>query len=327
MMKALLNTLFSLFILAVISVAGAGLWSYHELHKAGPLAADQVVLITPGSSVPAIARQLKNDGIIRYDWVFLLGTRIKKADKQLRAGEYDIPARSSAAAVIDVLVSGKMHQHRLTIPEGLTSWQIITMLQAADTLTGEIETVPADGTLFPETYYFTRGTTRNDLLRRMQMKMRSVLEEEWEKRAEGLPYKTLQEAVIMASIVEKETGVADERTRVAGVFTNRLKRGMPLQTDPTVIYALTEGGKKPLGRPLYTKDLSVSHPYNTYKIPGLPPGPICHPGYDSIVATLNPEKHNYLYFVADGSGGHAFAATLKEHNRNVAAWRKHKNGQ
>ncbi|TNE27693.1 MAG: endolytic transglycosylase MltG [Alphaproteobacteria bacterium] len=326
-MKAFLHALFSLFILAVIVVAGAGLWSYHELHKPGPLDQDAVMMITPGASVPTIARQLKNDGIIRYDWVFLLGTRIKKADKQLRAGEYDIPARSSAAEVIDVLVSGKMHQHRLTIPEGLTSWQIIAMLNADETLTGEIETVPQDGTLLPETYYFTRGTGRSDLIRRMQIKMRNMLTEEWEKREEALPYKTLEEAVIMASIVEKETGIASERARVAGVFLNRLKRGMPLQTDPTVIYALTDGGKKPLGRPLYTKDLSVSHPYNTYQIAGLPPGPICHPGYDSIVATLHPEKHNYLYFVADGSGGHAFASTLKEHNRNVSAWRKHKNGK
>lgn len=326
-MKAFLNTLFSLFILAVISVAGAGLWSYHELHKPGPLHTDSVMLITPGTSVPAIARQLKNDGIIRYDWVFLLGTRIKKADKQLRAGEYDIPARSSAAEVIDVLVSGKMHQHRLTIPEGLTSWQIIAMLNADETLTGDISTVPEDGTLFPETYYFTRGTSRDDLLRRMQMKMRKVLAEAWSNRAEDLPYKTLEEAVIMASIVEKETGIRGERARVAGVFLNRLKRGMPLQTDPTVIYALTDGGKKPLGRPLYTKDLALPHPYNTYHIGGLPPGPICHPGYDSIIATLHPEKHNYLYFVADGSGGHAFAATLKEHNRNVSAWRKHTRGK
>ncbi|MBL1148557.1 MAG: endolytic transglycosylase MltG [Pseudomonadota bacterium] len=326
-MKALFHALFSLFILAVIVAASAGLWSYHELHKPGPLDTDRVILIAPGASVPAIARQLKNDGIIRYDWVFLLGTRIKKADKQLRAGEYDILAHSSAAEVIDVLVSGKMHQNRLTIPEGLTSWQIIAMLNADETLTGEIETVPKDGTLFPETYYFTRGTTRNDLIRRMQMQMSKMLEEEWEKREDGLPYKTLEEAVIMASIVEKETGIAGERARVAGVFLNRLKRGMPLQTDPTVIYALTDGGKKPMDRPLYKKDLSLAHPYNTYQIAGLPPGPICHPGYDSIVATLHPEKHNYLYFVADGSGGHAFAATLKEHNRNVSAWRKHTRGK
>jgi len=326
-MKALFHALFSLFLLAVIVAASAGLWSYHELHKPGPLGADTVILITPGSSVPDIARQLKNDGVIRYDWVFLLGTRIKKADKLLRAGEYDVSAHSTAADVIDVLVSGKMHQNRLTIPEGLTSWQIIAMLNADETLTGEIETPPKDGTLFPETYYFTRGTTRGDLIRRMQTKMQQVLEKEWDDRAEDLPFDTLAQAVVLASIVEKETGVTGERARVAGVFTNRLKRGMPLQTDPTVIYAVTAGGKKPLGRPLYTKDLSIPHPYNTYQNTGLPPGPICHPGYDSIVATLHPEKHNYLYFVADGSGGHAFAATLKEHNRNVSAWRKHTRGK
>ncbi|TVQ83623.1 MAG: endolytic transglycosylase MltG [Micavibrio sp.] len=321
-MKNFITAFFSLLFLAALTAAAASIWAYYELSRPGPLAQDALVHIAPGSSVAAIGRHLQKENIIRYDWLFIAGARIKSADKSLRAGEYDIPAQASVFSVIDTLVSGKMHQYTLTIPEGLNSYQIVALLNAHDALTGDIAEIPADGTLFPETYAFTRGTTRAALLARMRGKMDRVLQNAWDSRAEDLPFTTMEEALILASIIEKETGIGAEREKVAGVFVNRLRRGMKLQTDPTVIYALTDGGKNPMTRQLLRRDWELEHPYNTYYIEGLPPGPICHPGRASIEAAVNPARHDYLYFVADGTGGHAFARTLAEHNRNVAAWQR-----
>jgi UPF0755 protein len=223
--------------------------------------------------------------------------------------------------------------YRVVVAEGVTSWQVVQALNALDVLDGEVSTIPAEGRLAPQDYPIAPGTTVQTLLTQMEQAQAAILAEAWENRARDLPFDTPEEALTLASIVEKETGVAAERPRVAAVFVNRLKRGMPLQSDPTVIYALTGGkaasvanGEGILGRGLTRADLQADHPYNTYRNPGLPPGPIANPGRASIEAVLNPPATNELYFVADGTGGHAFAATLEEHNRNVAKWRKLQNG-
>lgn len=323
-MKAFLYGFVSLVLLGAIAAAAGAYWVGQQLDTAGPLRNETVITVKQGTSVSSISKTLEKQNVISNHILFQIATRLKDADTKLRAGEYAVPPRTSINGVIDIMVSGKMHQYKITIQEGLNSYQIVDILNKNEVLTGEIENVPHAGTLFPETYHFTRGTSRATLIERMRDKMRATLNAEWEKREENPYIKNKDQALTLASIIEKETNKNSERQKVAGVFINRLKRGMKLQTDPTTIYALTDGGKNPLGRPLYIKDLKTPHPYNTYHIEGLPPGPIAHPGQESIVAALHPEKHNYLYFVADGTGGHKFARSLKEHNRNVAAWRKYK---
>jgi UPF0755 protein len=234
--------------------------------------------------------------------------------------------------VLDKLVAGDVVLRQVTIPEGLTTAQVLDLLAGVDGLEGTISMPPSEGSLLPETYDYTLGDTREMLIERMRKGMDSLIAELWPKRAAELPLKSPEEAVILASIVEKETGIPAERPRVAAVFVNRLKRGMPLQSDPTVIYGLTRGkvasvanGEGILGRKLIRADLDLDNPYNTYRILGLPPGPIANPGRASLEAVLNPPATTELYFVADGTGGHAFASTLEEHNRNVARWRKLQN--
>ena len=227
---------------------------------------------------------------------------------------------------------GDVVERRFTIPEGLTSFEIDTIISKIKDIEKTRTDIPAEGALLPGTYNYKLTETNADVLTRMELAMTQTIDELWETRAGNLPFKTKQEALTLASIVEKETGVAEERKRVAGVFINRLRQNIALQTDPTVIYALTKGqpkneGKGPLGRRLLSKDLEIDSPYNTYKYPGLPPGPIANPGRASIEAVLQPEEHNFIYFVADGSGGHIFAATLDEHNKNVAEWRKIRKSQ
>ena len=219
------------------------------------------------------------------------------------------------------LTEGRTAAAKLTIPEGLTSQQIVERLKAAESLTGEITQIPAEGTLLPDTYVFNRGTTRQDLIDRMLAEQTKLLTAAWEKRAATVPFQTMQQAVIMASIVEKETGKSDERDRVAAVFVNRLRKNMRLQSDPTIIYGIA-GGQGPLGRPILRSDIDQKTAYNTYQIDGLPPTPIANPGRLAIEATLNPAQTNDLYFVADGSGGHAFSENLKDHNAAVANWRR-----
>ncbi len=253
--------------------------------------------------------------------MFRLGARIQKVDSSLRAGEYAFPAAISAGDVVAMLSAGKTVVRRVTVPEGLTSAEVLALVAETPGLTGEVGTPPAEGTLLPETYHFSFGDTRADLIARMREAMTAELDTLWAARDAGLPLETPEEAVVLASIVEKETAVAAERRRVAAVFVNRLRKGMLLQSDPTTIYAVT-GGAGPLDRPLTRKDLAIDSPYNTYVSPGLPPGPIANPGRASLAAALNPVDSNEYYFVADGTGGHAFARTLEEHERNVARWRK-----
>ena len=255
--------------------------------------------------------------------LFRLGVRVLGKSRSLQSGEYVLPPGATMRNVVDILTSGKTVARRLTLAEGLTSFEFVQEIEQAEGLDGRIETVPAEGTLLPETYHYSRGDTRTEIVRRMERALDQVLAELWPGRAAELPLKTPEEAVVLASIVEKETGVDGERALVASVFVNRLSKGMRLQSDPTVVYGLT-GGKGLLGRALTRQDLQTPHPYNTYLIDGLPPGPIANPGRAALEAVLNPAKTKFLYFVADGSGGHAFAATLDEHNRNVAKWRKFK---
>lgn len=228
---------------------------------------------------------------------------------------------------------GRVYDRKITFPEGMTSHQIIALLNATADFTGDaVTTIPPEGSLLPETYHYTGADTRQKIVDQMSVAMTKTIDELWPARSGDLPFKTIEEAIVLASIVEKETGVAHERKKVAGVFINRLRRGMPLQSDPTVIYGMTNGaiqneGQGPIGRRLLTKDLQEHTAYNTYMNAGLPPGAIANPGRESIEAVLHPEIHDFIYFVADGSGGHAFGRTLTEHNANVAKWRKFRREQ
>ena len=267
-----------------------------------------------------IARDLEAAGIIADQKLFRLYARYRELDSGLHAGEYEFQPGISMEDVLAQLVAGKTVLRFVTIPEGLTSREATALVAAAVGMKG-IADVPAEGSILPETYTFTLDENRAALVGRMQQAMKDTVAELWARRAEGLPVNTPEEAVILASIVEKETGLPEERQRVAAVFVNRLNRGMKLQSDPTVVYAITRGERE-LGRALRFKDLEVKDPYNTYYAAGLPPGPICNPGRAAIAAVLNPIESKELYFVADGTGGHAFAESLIEHNRNVAKWRK-----
>lgn len=315
---------FALGLASLIVLGAIVAYGSMQFKKPGPHTADQYIMVMPGSTVTGIANQLHAEGVINQQaaLIFPIVTRIQSQPMTLKAGEYKIETGLSAGDIMQKMANGQTVQRQVTIPEGLTSLEIINILNDVEMITGDpITDIPAEGTLLPESFTYSRYHTRQDILDWMTKDMNALVDELWPQRAEDLPYNTKQEAVILASIVEKETGVSAEREKVAGVFTNRLRIGMPLQTDPTVIYALTEGKSK-LDRPLYTRDLKKEHPYNTYLNTGLPPGPIANPGKASLQAAMNPAEHDYLYFVADGTGGHAFAKTLEEHNQNVAKWRQ-----
>jgi UPF0755 protein len=315
----------------VVALAGAILiaaWSQLNAYlvRSGPTTAETVVVLPRGAGLGQIAATLVEAGVIDHPWLFRLAVRVLGRDRDLKAGEYAFPARATPQGVIAMLAKGETVARRLTVAEGLTVAEIFQLLENAEALEGALPPPPEEGSLLPETYFYAFGDSRVGLVRRMEDAMRETMDELWSQRAEGLPFRTQREALILASIVDKETGVADERDKVAAVFINRLRRGMRLQADPTVIYGLTEGDGA-LGRELSRRDWEHGSAYNTYQIDGLPPGPIGNPGRASIEAVLRPAEVEYLYFVANGSGGHAFARTLAEHNRNVAQWRKLKNGE
>ncbi len=307
------------------SVGAAGLFFSYQFTQPGPLEAARTIAIPRGEGRIQIASRLEREGIIASRWTFLINHMFKSyfgdGRVNMQAGEYEFPKHSSMSKVLDTLVSGKAVLYKFAVPEGLTSQQIVERMRASEDLTGEIVSIPAEGSLLPDTYRFSKGMDRQELIKRMQLEAQNYLQRVWSERQEGLPIKTPEEAVILASIVEKETGVKDERERVAGVFINRLNKGMRLQSDPTIIYGIA-GGKGSLGRPIYRTDINQKTPYNTYQIDGLPKGPICNPGREALRAVLNPAKTKEFYFVADGTGGHIFSETLKQHNRAVANWRK-----
>ena len=280
-----------------------------------------------GWEIRDIADVLQREGVIDQPYIFMGGVIALKARGELKYGEYQFSKHASVADVVDTIIEGKVVQHAFTVPEGLTTEQIVARLLENTALTGQIKEIPREGTLLPETYRFTRGMTREQIIQRMQQAHRRVLQDVWEHRMSDLPVKTPEQLVTLASIVEKETGRPDERTRVAAVFVNRLKTKMRLQSDPTIIYGLT-GGKGSLGRPIQKNEIEQPTPYNTYVIDGLPPGPIANPGRASLEAAANPARTKEIYFVADGSGGHLFSDNYTEHQKNVARLRglEHSNG-
>lgn len=293
--------------------------TYYAGHP-GPLEDAATVMIEPGDGFDEITATLEKEGVISFPLLFKIWVVAHNQHHAFKAGEFEIEKASSPQEVIDILVSGKSIQHSITIPEGLVSKDILTIVRDTKLLTGKEPSTLPEGTLLPETYYFLRNTPRDEMIRRMQEAMKKVLDVAWKKKQANLPFSTKQEAIILASIVEKETGVASERPRVAAVFVNRLRIGMRLQSDPTTIYGIYAATGE-LKQSLTTRDLEQKNAYNTYIIEGLPSGPICHPGTDSIEAVLNPIQTKELYFVADGKGGHAFAETLDEHNNNVLKYR------
>ncbi len=287
----------------------------------GPAAADAEVDVPVGASLTQIARDLEDDGVITSAWLFTAAGSYLGVAGSLKAGSYAVPAGASMQEVLNLITEGRAIQSRVTIVEGWSSHQVVEYLRSLDFLDGEIVDVPAEGSVAPNTYFVQKGADRSEILQTMIDAQSALLAELWRTRAPDLPIKTPEEALILASIVEKETGVAGERALVASVFVNRLRRPMRLQSDPTIIYGITKG-ERVLGRGLRRSEIDQKTPYNTYQIDGLPPTPIANPGRDAIAAVLNPAKTDYLYFVAQGGGSHAFAKTLREHNANVANWRK-----
>jgi UPF0755 protein len=291
----------------------------------GPFSQPGVILIAPRTSTHDIAQKLQAEGMVQNALLYEGEIHLRGQAAKVKAGEYAVPARASMADITAILVAGKSIQHKLTIAEGLTSDMAYRLVAANPVLVGDAGPVPVEGALMPETYLFTRGTTRREILARMEKAEQKFLGQQWASRADSLPFTAPSQAKVLASIVEKETALADERPHVAAVFINRLKQGMKLQSDPTIIYGITKG--YPLGRPILESEIAGGTPYNTYVILGLPPTPICNPGKDSLAAVLKPEQSDDLYFVANGKGGHVFAATEAEHQRNVAAWRAIERGQ
>jgi UPF0755 protein len=301
--------------LALFLVAGAA--AFYAWNGAGPAAKPVAVVVPVGGTLTTAARELEKAGAVASADRFLLLARLFGGDGTIRAGEYEVPKHASAREVLALLQSGKTLQRLVTIPEGMPSILVHEKLMAVPLLTGSIP-VPAEGSVLPDSYSYQRGESRAAVLKRMTVAMDTTLAELWPKRKPSTVVRTPQEAVTLAAIVEKETGIASERRMVAGVYSNRLRIGMPLQADPTVIYPVTKG--KPLGRRILRSELQAKNEYNTYASPGLPAGPIANPGRASIAAVLDPAPTKALYFVAKGDGGHVFAETLDEHNANVAKW-------
>jgi len=313
-----------LFVLAILVVIGAGVveWANAAWDSPGlpaPNGKETVILIAPRTRTHDIAQMLEKKGVMKFGLLFELDLRLRGLSDKIKAGEYAIPSQASMAAIAKILVEGKAIQHKLTAAEGLTSDMIWKLVKADPVLLGDAGPVPREGSLLPETYLFTRGETRAHLLAKMAKAQEKFLQATWAGRAQDVPLNSPRDAVILASIVEKETALPEERRHIAAVFLNRLRIGMRLQTDPTIIYGLTRG--YPLGRGIRQSEIEGATPYNTYVIAGLPPGPICNPGKDSLAAVLNPEKSDDLYFVATGQGGHVFSPTIAGQARNVAAYR------
>jgi UPF0755 protein len=316
-----LNALLTLVVIGLVAAIALFYFGITKFHEPGQIKEETVFVVAEGDGLNLVASRLEEQNIIDNRYIFRFGAIAMDQNQGLKRGEYLLPANASMQQILDTLINGRPIQYDVTIPEGFTSWQIVERLKAHEYLTGEIKELPAEGSLLPNTYVFERGTDRNVIIKEMVEAHDKAVEEIWATRQEGLPIETIEEFVTLASIVEKETGVAAERPKVAGVFINRLNKGMRLQSDPTIIYGITKG-EGVLGRGLKRSEIDAKTDYNTYQIDGLPPGPIANPGVESLRAVANPEETDALYFVADGTGGHAFAKTYDEHQKNVAAWRK-----
>ena len=320
-MRRLLRVLVWVAVLAALAAAGGAALLWYRYTEDGPLASAKTIVIGRGSNIDEIAIQLMEAGIVSSIYPFAVMTRIDGLGRGLKPGEYAFAARISPRGAAELLASGKTVVRKITIPEGLMTVQVLALFRQAEGLFGEVTNVPPEGSIMPATYDYSWGDDRGKLVDRAQRAMTALVNELWPKRAAGLPLANPAQAVTLASIVERETGKADERAHVAAVFVNRLKRNMRLQADPTVAYGVT-GGKAPLDRPLSRADLENRNAWNTYAVDGLPPTPIANPGRAALAAVLNPAQSNDLYFVADGTGGHVFAETLADHNRNVARLRQ-----
>jgi UPF0755 protein len=309
-------------VLILIGIGGFGLlrWIEAQYDVPGPAQAPVTVIVAKGSGLKQIARQLAGAGAVPSPWLFL-AEHVLAGNPRLQAGEYAFPAHASMASIIDLMHRGQVVEHKLTVPEGLTIKQVVALIDAAPAMQGELLKPPPEGSVLPQTYFYVYDDPRDALIGRMTIAMTHALDGLWAARAPNLPLADKQQALTLASIVERETGVATERPHVAAVFENRLRLKMKLESDPTVIYAISQG-QGTMSRPLTHADLALASPYNTYMNPGLPPGPICNPGRAAIEAVLHPMASDDLYFVADGSGGHAFSQTLAQHNRNVEKWRR-----
>jgi UPF0755 protein len=315
------NAIITIILVLMIGVGGGYFYGRQKIEAPGPLQEDKVVNIPSRAGMTDIADTLQREGVIDNNrWAFIGAVFVLKARSGLKPGEYLFQKNASLRDVIGTMVEGKVVQHAVTIPEGLTSEQIVSRLSENDIFSGTVREIPREGTLLPETYKFPRGTSREQVITRMQQAQKRALAEIWERRTPDLPIKSPEQLVTLASIVEKETGKPDERSRVAAVFVNRLRQKIKLQSDPTIIYGLV-GGKGTLGRPIKRSEIQQPSPYNTYVVEGLPPGPIANPGRASLEAAANPARTRDLFFVADGTGGHAFSDTYDQHQKNVAKLR------
>ncbi len=319
-----MNFMMTLLVLCCVGAIGVYYYTMSRYQDPGPLEAAQEFKVRSGAGLATIAVDLEREGIISDSRIFRYVTAARFRDGEtIKAGDYEIEAGASMQEIADLFESGKSILFSISFPEGLTVRQIFDKLAADPNLSGDLpDELPPEGSLMPQTFSFARGTPRTDILEQMRAGQEALIDEIWLTREKDLPIENKDEFVTLASIVEKETGVPDERPQVAAVFLNRLGRGMRLQSDPTVIYGIFGGEGKPSDRPIYRSDLDKETPYNTYRINGLPPGPIANPGRDALEAVANPAPIDALYFVADGTGGHAFAKTLDEHNANVRKWRK-----
>ena len=314
-------------IVALILIALFGVYLFDKWTiNSGPLQETTYVLVPKGAGSKRVAGLLGEAGVIDKPQIFTILGSIKGLNSQLKAGEYEFPAGISMIDAMQKIARGEVVYHRITLPEGRTTKQFLEIIEAHPMLSGEVNVAVAEGEMLPETYTFVRETPKDEIIVQAKKAMEKIAKEAWEGRVDGLPIKDARQMIILASIIEKETAVPEERGLVASVFVNRLLKGMKLQTDPTVIYAITRG-QGDLGRALLRKDLAIDDPYNTYFYYGLPPGPICNPSKESIMKAVDPDLSDYLYFVADGTGGHAFSKNLNEHNNRVSEWRKIKKSQ
>jgi UPF0755 protein len=320
----ILNGFLTLLVIGLVVVGGVLLYGVSQFYGNGPAPADTVFRVEAGNGLGTTAQRLEEQGLISNRYVFQLGGRALERQAMLKAGDFTIPAGASMADILKELTEGNPLRYAVVVPEGWTSWEAVQRINADSNLVGEITAMPPEGSLLPGSYDYLPGDTRQSVIDKMQAAMQAQLAEIWAARNPDLPLETPEEMLVLASIVEKETGVASERPQVAAVFVNRLREGMRLQSDPTIIYGITNG-QAPLGRGLRRSEIEAKTPFNTYQIDGLPPTPIANPGAEALRAVANPDSHDYLYFVAKGpvpSDGHAFAETYAEHQRNVARWRE-----